>query len=209
MSVRRDSSDLAAIALRAQPGAVAAAAVAASEGAGEPQAAVVVAEQEVALRPAAAGDAAQIAELINRYAQSNLLLPRSEENVRTQIGNFLVAARGSEVLGAVALHVYTPELAELRSLAVREDAQGLGLGGRLAEACMARARELGIARLFALTYQIAFFLRRGFTPVSKQTLPEKVWTDCIHCPRYYDCTEVAMALILRPGRSAPGTAQGG
>lgn len=65
---------------------------------------------------------------------------------------------------------------------------------------MDKARAQELERLFALTYQIVFFHKLGFSVVSKQTLPEKVWSDCIYCPRYYDCSEVAMMIRLATPR---------
>jgi amino-acid N-acetyltransferase len=158
---------------------------------------------ELVIRSAEKKDVPYIAEIINHYARSNLLLPRSEASVEQALPGFMVASSGDTLLGTCALHPYSPKLAEVRSLTVHPEAQGMGIGSQLVLACMAKAREQGLERLFALTYQIVFFHKLGFTVVSKQTLPEKVWSDCIYCPRYYDCSEVAMMIRLATPQKRP------
>ncbi|HCF95010.1 MAG TPA: N-acetyltransferase [Verrucomicrobia bacterium] len=159
----------------------------------------------VEIRHAHENDVPGIAEIINYYARSNLLLPRSEASVAQALGGFLVASdpETGALLGTSALHPYSPKLAEVRSLTVHPEAQGLGIGSRLVRACMEEAKNREFERLFALTYQIVFFHKLGFQVVSKQTLPEKVWSDCIYCPRYYDCSEVAMMILLATPRRHP------
>jgi amino-acid N-acetyltransferase len=101
------------------------------------------------------------------------------------------------IVGCCALHVDLPDLAEVRSLVVREEARGLNLGTRLLEACLVEARELGLPRVYALTRACAFFERHGFCQVPRETLPHKVYRDCLRCHLYPKCDEVAMIAELR------------
>jgi amino-acid N-acetyltransferase len=96
------------------------------------------------------------------------------------------------MLGICALHVCWENLAEIRSLAVTEEAQRQGIGRQLVEACLAEAGYLGINRVFTLTYQPVFFERLGFRPIDKSELPHKVWSDCIQCSKFPDCNEEAL-----------------
>jgi amino-acid N-acetyltransferase len=103
---------------------------------------------------------------------------------------------GRQVVGCVALAVLWADLAEVRSLAVDDRFRGRGIGTRLAEWCIAEARRLGIRKLMALTYEQRFFEKLGFEVVPKDTLPLKVWSDCVQCPKRDGCDEIAMVLEL-------------
>jgi amino-acid N-acetyltransferase len=96
----------------------------------------------------------------------------------------------------------------VRSLAVRPDQHGQGLGAALVERLLDDARAMGLPRVIALTREIAFFERCGFVGVSRDTLPRKVWTDCVRCPRRHACDEVAVVLDLVPGASLAAAAAG-
>jgi amino-acid N-acetyltransferase len=100
----------------------------------------------------------------------------------------------------VALHICWSDLAEIKSLAVREEDQDQGVGKTLAEACIEEARGLGIATLFALTYKPTFFEKLGFKRVDVQELPRKVWGECQRCPKFPNCDETALLLSLKPVR---------
>jgi amino-acid N-acetyltransferase len=88
------------------------------------------------------------------------------------------------------------DLAEIKSLAVVEAAQGRGLGSVLVEACIAEARGIGLERLFALTYRPGFFERLGFEIADVMNLPRKVWNECYRCPKFPSCNEIALTLDL-------------
>jgi amino-acid N-acetyltransferase len=79
---------------------------------------------------------------------------------------------------------------------VRPDHHGNGLGAELVARAVEDARALGLARVIALTREAAFFERCGFVPVDRETLPRKVWADCLRCPRRHACDEVAMVREL-------------
>jgi len=146
------------------------------------------------LRKARPSDARAILNLIAAYSSQGLLLPRPFAQVIDKIRDFTVVeeSEGAPLMGVVALHAVGEDLAEIRSLAVREDWKGKGLGRQLVDYCLADAKEMNFQRVFALTYQIGFFEKLGFKKVEKLTLPQKIWGDCVHCAKFSDCDEVAM-----------------
>jgi amino-acid N-acetyltransferase len=150
----------------------------------------------IALRPARAADVEPMRELIDRYAQDDRMLSRSRDFLLEHLRDFVVAEDGDEFLGCCALAVLTPELAEVRSLAVRPEASGRGVGKALVEDCLAEARRLGLRRVFALTLVPEFFERCGFTLTSLGRLPEKSASECPVCPKRSACDEHAMLLHL-------------
>lgn len=127
-----------------------------------------------------------------------IVLPRSFNQLYSHLREFYVMAdKGSgEVVGCCALSICWEDLAEVRSLFVRKDHRGEGLGRALVEACLSEAVTLGLFRVFVLTDQVAFFSHMGFVEVGKDTLPQKVWADCLNCPRFPDCEEIAMLMEL-------------
>ena len=153
------------------------------------------------VRPAKMADAETICDLINYYAERGKMLHRSLESVYESLRDFVVcvepdAPAGGRVVGCVSVCVSWKDLGEVRSLAVAADRQGKGIGRKLVEYAVKQARELGLKRVFALTYEPVFFGKLGFRTVEKESLPSKVWSDCIHCPRADNCDEIAMALDL-------------
>jgi amino-acid N-acetyltransferase len=101
-----------------------------------------------------------------------------------------------QIGGVCALHICWEGLAEIRSLAVTTKERDKGIGRALIKACLEEARELGVARIFLLTYIAPYFEQMGFRAVDKSTLPHKIWTDCVRCVKFPDCTETAMILDL-------------
>ena len=149
------------------------------------------------IRPAIVSDAAGICELINRYAEREAMLHRSLESAYDCLREFHVAAeKDGRVVGCVAVDLFWADLAEIKSLAVAPERHGEGLGSQLMAAALADARRLGVTKLFALTYKQGFFERFGFAVIDRDTLPEKVWRECIACPRFDACDEIAMARTL-------------
>jgi amino-acid N-acetyltransferase len=96
------------------------------------------------------------------------------------------------VAGCCALSIIWEDLAEIRSLFLRDDLRNQGQGRALVEACLDVARDLRIRRVFTLTYKTDFFAKLGFMEVGKDVLPQKIWVDCVHCPKFPDCDETAM-----------------
>jgi amino-acid N-acetyltransferase len=142
-------------------------------------------------------DAQAIHDLINLYAQRGDMLPRTMGEVYENLRDFYVV-RGDEgrFMGCVALHIVWSDLAEIKSLAVPEDAQTRGLGSLLVEAAVEEARNIGLSRCFALTYRPAFFERLGFVQADVMTLPRKVWNECYRCPKFPSCNEIALVRDL-------------
>jgi amino-acid N-acetyltransferase len=144
-------------------------------------------------------DARDIHDLVNLYAQRGDMLPRTMGEVYENIRDFFVVRDGDGAfLGCTALHFLWSDLAEVKSLAVTEAAQGQGIGSLLVEACIEDARTVGLERVFALTYRPAFFERLGFAVADVMTLPRKVWNECYRCPKFPSCNEIALTLDLLP-----------
>lgn len=144
------------------------------------------------VRKARVGDASAIHELVNEFARREQMLPLSLGEVFERLRDFSVYEEDGEVVGCCALCLVWEELAELRSLAVREDAQGRGIGKALAHACAREAPALGVRRVFALSFSPGYFRKLGMVDVAKEELPHKVWADCVRCPRFPNCDEVAL-----------------
>lgn len=148
------------------------------------------------IRPMRVGDVDAAAALIGRYAAEDLMLARSRDFILEHVHDFFVARSEGRFEGCVALATLTGELAEIRSLAVRPDASGHGIGRALVAACVDEGRRLGLRRIFALTLVPEFFERCGFTLVSLGRLPEKSAAECPVCPKRGRCDEQAMLLHL-------------
>ena len=151
---------------------------------------------EYLIRKAVVQDVPQMQELINGYAEGGVMLPRSLSELYDNARDFTVCVSGDQLLGCSALHVCWAGLAEIVSFAVRQDAHHHGIGAQLLHASMDEAAGLGIDTIFTLTRVPDYFRRHGFVEVDKGTLPHKVWSDCIKCPKFPDCDEVAMTKRL-------------
>lgn len=150
------------------------------------------------IRKARMGDIPAMLSLVNGYASLGVMLPRDEFELAESIRDFTVAEEGGLLLGCAALHFYTPTSAEVRSLAVLPDGQGKGVGRRIVETLEQEARAAGLHSLFAFTYVPGFFRRLGFQEVDRGHLPLKAWRDCLRCPKFQCCDEVAVLKELRP-----------
>jgi amino-acid N-acetyltransferase len=144
------------------------------------------------LRKALPKDVRRIHELINASASKGEMLARSLSEIYENVRDFFVYEEDGRIIGTCAVHVFWGDLAEIRSLCVEEPFRGRGIGGQLVSACIEEARSLGIDRLFLLTYMSDFFSQFGFRIVDREELPQKIWTDCVRCPKYPACDEVAM-----------------
>lgn len=155
-----------------------------------------MAEDNLDLRKARIGDVTQIQSLVNSFASKGEMLGRSLSELYEGLRDFFVIEQAGEILGCSALHINWEDLAEVRSLAVSPRLQGKGMGKTLVNACIEEARSLGIARIYALTYRPEFFEGVGFSKVPKETLPHKVWGDCLKCPQFPNCDEDAVIMEL-------------
>lgn len=152
------------------------------------------------IRPARVGDVPAIHELIKTFADRKLMIRRSPGELYESIREFLVAeGEGGRVVGCSALHVFWSDLAELKCLAVAEGTHGRGIGRRLVDACWDAARELEIETVFTLTYVPEFFEKCGYHRIDKADLPHKIWNECVRCPLFPSCTEVALVRSVHDG----------
>jgi amino-acid N-acetyltransferase len=154
---------------------------------------------EFLVRKARINDVAPIYGLLKALSQEGLLLPRSYLNIYEMLQTFYVAegpGGGTGILGVAALQVAWEDLAEVRSLCVREDARGSGVGRALTEAVEAGARELLVKKMFALTYVPGFFEKQGYRVVPLESLPQKIWAVCFNCVHYPDCKEIAVEKVF-------------
>ncbi|BBM89020.1 amino-acid acetyltransferase [Spirochaetota bacterium] len=180
----------------------------------------------LSLSTASLGDVLAINNLINKFAAKNLLLKRSIEDIRSDIDTFIIvrenpvvktkttttiaqsrtpivindlhpARNKGVIIGCVSLYRYSSVLAEIRSLCVEEAYQGLGIARRLLEEAIVLARRLDIKQLLSFTVEAEqFFIKLGFTHVTKERLPGKVMKDCQKCPCYGNCSAKSYRLSL-------------
>src|SRR3954465_4835804 len=139
-----------------------------------------------------------ILHLINSYAAKGVMLPRTEFELSEAIRDFSVVTLNGDLLGCGALHFYSPTVAEIRSLAVHEHAKTHGVGRKLIEALCVEAELYELDAVFAFTYVVEFFNKVGFQVVERGMLPLKAWKDCLRCPKFQACDEIAVLRILRP-----------
>ena len=144
------------------------------------------------IRKAKLKDVKEIQRLIKLYSGRGDILPRSLSELYDDLRDFYVSIRNRKMVGICALHICWDDLAEVRSLVVLEEARNRGVGAKLVEACLRESEELGVKRVFALTYRPKFFEKLGFTIVDKAVLPHKIWTDCLKCVKFPDCDEIAV-----------------
>jgi amino-acid N-acetyltransferase len=149
------------------------------------------------VRKATMRDIHPLLELINSYAAEGIMLPRTEFEISENIRDFSVVYDGSQLLGCGALHFYTPTSAEIRSLAVSPEARKQGIGVLLVQALENEAIKNDLHAIFAFTYVAEFFRKVGFHEVDRGLLPLKVWKDCLSCPKFQCCDEIAVLKALR------------
>jgi amino-acid N-acetyltransferase len=146
----------------------------------------------VTCRRASQQDVDTLYQIIQGYAEKGIMLPRTRETLLDQIDTFVVAIIEDELVGCGALTRLGKDLVEIRSLGVTDGHKGQGIGKKLVSFLVEEARAQEIPKVMALTYEVAFFERNGFTVVPKEIFPEKVWRDCIHCKKQHCCDEIAV-----------------
>ncbi len=147
-------------------------------------------------RPARMGDIPAMAELITYHAERGRMLHRSLAYLYERVRNFSICEIDGSVVACCALEPVWHDLAELKSLAVREELRGQGIGKQLTEACLEISRNMQVKRVFSLTREPAFFQNLGFEQIDRKELPHKVWSDCVNCPVRDACDEIAVLLDL-------------
>ena len=143
-------------------------------------------------RQAALPDAEHIHAMIQPYAELGALLARSQAELCENIRDFVVAEENGRIVGCGALHLYGLHLAEIRSIAVNPESIGRGVGRALVESLLDEARRHSVTCVCLFTRTPGFFARLGFERARRQDLPDKIYKDCVCCPRLSDCDEIAM-----------------
>jgi amino-acid N-acetyltransferase len=148
------------------------------------------------IRKAGIKDIRQMHSIINMSASKGEMLPRSLGELYDNMRDYFVYEDGGTLVGMGALHICWEDLAEIRSLCVADSFRGKGVGRTLVNACLDEARSFSIKRIFLLTYQELFFKKCGFQIADKKELPQKIWSDCIKCPKFPECDEIAMIMRI-------------
>ena len=147
-------------------------------------------------RKATFSDVDEIHDLIAGYAAQGVMLPKPHSTLYEALREFVVAVDvdSKNIVGVGALHLTWNELAEVRSMAVHEDYSRRGIGSSIVKKLLEEGRTLGVKNFFTLTYRPEFFKSLGFALTTKESLPHKIWKECIDCPKFPNCDEIAMTL---------------
>ncbi len=148
------------------------------------------------IRNAKVSDASVIQSLVNSYAKNGEMLSLSLNDIYERIYEFVLWIENNEAVGVCALHSTWGDMAEIRSLAVKPEYLRKGIGGKLVNNLLERAKDMGFTKVFALTYRQDFFMSLGFLITDIENLPKKIWTDCLKCVKYPDCDETAVIIDL-------------
>ena len=155
------------------------------------------------IRPATETDIQSICDLVNHFANQNLMLHRTAAQVQLALGDLLVVDQDQVVVnqdklvGCGFIAYLSPTLVEIRSLAVDASQQGKGLGGRLVDALASMAQMRGVRQICALTLTPDFFFRQGFHRVDRWSISPKIWGECVYCPKFHACDEIAVMRELK------------
>lgn len=142
-------------------------------------------------------DAKSIHSLVNKFAKKDDMLPRSLNEIYENIRDFIICTNDDSIIAVSALHILWEDLAEVRSVAVRKKYQGMGIGRKLVKQCLKEAKSLGIIKIFALTYNPDFFTEQGFENIDKNSLPHKIWGECLKCHKFPECDESAVMIEIK------------
>lgn len=151
----------------------------------------------IELKKARLCDIESMQNLVKDEIESGVLLPRSDEEIATNIRSYTLAFRDGELAGFASLKIFNANLAEVRSLVVSPNFRKQGIGAKIVEELIKEAEFYGLKQVFALTYQKGFFEKLGFKEISKEELPaQKIWADCIKCKKFPVCNEIAVIYTL-------------
>tara|TARA_R110001592_G_scaffold75295_1_gene228053 strand:- start:1637 stop:3517 length:1881 start_codon:yes stop_codon:yes gene_type:complete len=132
----------------------------------------------VVIRAACSDDIDRIESMVNHWAEKGENLPRDKADLSHSVSEFVVTELDGKVTGCGSVHIYDTGLAEIRSIGIEPGYEGRGQGSAIVELLVKRSEKLAIKRLFALTRMPDFYMKLGFSPASKTTMPEKVLKDC-------------------------------
>ncbi|MCF7916840.1 MAG: N-acetyltransferase [Candidatus Omnitrophica bacterium] len=142
-------------------------------------------------------EAKTVQQLINKAASKNQLLERSLNHIYDNLRDYWVYIQDQKILGCCGLHVVGwQSLAEIKSLVVVENFRKKNIGKRLVKKAVEEAKNLGIEKVFALTFSVDFFTKIGFKLINKNDLPHKIWTECLNCTYFPECKEEAVIIDL-------------
>lgn len=141
-------------------------------------------------------DIEAIFSLVNSYAEKGVMLARSRNALYETIRDMLVAEENDEIIGVGGLHFMWDKMAEVRTMAVHPDYLKKGIGREIVNRLVEDGINYGVQQIFTLTYQPEFFSKLGFSELNKDKLPHKVWKECINCPKFPNCDEIAMIKIV-------------
>lgn len=152
-------------------------------------------KETLVVRSAEIADVEAIFNLLEIYAASGVVLPRSKEDITFFLNNFTVAEYEGKVCGCTAVRDFSHDLLEVRSLVVMPGLQGKGIGKAMLRSVIDSLNaKRDYWRLFALTLRPDFFRSLGFREVPKSLFPEKIWSDCSKCSKRSCCDEIAVLL---------------
>ncbi len=138
-------------------------------------------------------DIPNMQNLVKKEVESGVILFRDANEMANTIRSYTIAKEDGELIGFAALHIYSPQIAEVRSLVVKDGYRGKGVGKALIKELEAEARKLGLSQILTLTYQKEFFENNGFVEIPKEKIPEhKIWADCIKCKHFPICNEISL-----------------
>ncbi|MCX5777629.1 MAG: N-acetyltransferase [Elusimicrobia bacterium] len=150
------------------------------------------------IRPAKVSDVKAIHALIGYYAERKEMLPRPINDLYENIQELMVAEDKGKVVACCALHVSWEDLAEIKALAVEQNYHHKGIGTTIVATLEKRAKELGVNRVFALTFKPPFFKQLGYKQIKREALPHKIWGECVKCHLFPDCGETPLIKNLTP-----------
>ncbi len=143
------------------------------------------------VRQARLSDVDSLYQMVVYWAKAGENLPRPREDIIRNILTFAVCVKDGEVVGCASLYVYDSGLAEIRSLGVSPLIQRQGQGRAIVTFLLKKAQQMEIKKVFALTRNPKFFAKVGFSPTTREALPEKILKDCENCPKKNACDEHA------------------
>lgn len=144
------------------------------------------------IRPAKVQDVKQIHKIVEFYADNKEMLHRSLNSIYENIQEYVVAEHNKKIIACGALHVTWDDLAEVKALAVEKKYARKGIGRKIVTTLEKNAVELGIFTTFALSFKPEFFKKLGYEIISKEVLPQKIWSECINCHLFPDCGEIPL-----------------
>lgn len=147
----------------------------------------------ITYRKASLSDVKVMQDLVAPQVEEGIILPRSSDEISTNIRSYILAYDEEKLVGFTALHIHTATLAEIRSLIVKADYRSQEIGTTLVKQALQEAQTLFISQILVLTYRQTFFEKLGFVEIPKESIPDhKIWADCIKCKHFPICNEVSL-----------------